>query len=73
MATLALFGAGRILLHLLAALGNGSFRFHAAGIKRELSRFASTAALLEGVDLVDLGLDLLDVLGAGGAHAEGIT
>jgi hypothetical protein len=46
MAILALFGAGRILLHLLAALGDGCFRFHAAGIMRELSRLATAAAQL---------------------------
>ena len=46
MAILALFGGGRIFLHLLAALGDGCFRFHAAGIMREVSRFTTAATLL---------------------------
>ena len=46
MAILALFGGGRILLHLLAALGDGCFRFHAGGIVRELSAFATAATLI---------------------------
>ena len=36
MPTLARFSAGRVVLHLLAMLGNREFRFHAAGIVREL-------------------------------------
>jgi hypothetical protein len=36
MLTLARFGLGRVLLHLVAMLGDGAFRFHAAGILREL-------------------------------------
>jgi hypothetical protein len=36
MSTLAQFSAGRILLHLLAMLGDGEFHFHGAGILREL-------------------------------------
>ena len=35
MLTLARFGTGRVLLHLLAMLGDRAFRFHAAGILRE--------------------------------------
>ena len=34
---LARLGAGRILLHLLALAGDGAFRFHFAGIARELA------------------------------------
>jgi hypothetical protein len=36
MLTLARFSLGRIVLHLLAMIGDGAFRFHAAGILREL-------------------------------------
>ena len=36
MLTLARFSLGRVLLHLLAMMGDGAFRFHAAGILREL-------------------------------------
>jgi len=34
--TLARFRSGRILLHVVAMMGDRSFRFHAAGIVREL-------------------------------------
>jgi hypothetical protein len=37
MATLARFRPGRILLHVLAMLGDRAFRFHAGGILRELA------------------------------------
>ena len=37
MLTLARFGFGRILLHLVAMLGDGALRFHGAGIMRELA------------------------------------
>jgi hypothetical protein len=37
MEKLAHFRLGRILLHTLAMIGDGAFRFHAAGILRELS------------------------------------
>jgi hypothetical protein len=37
MERLAHFRLGRILLHALAMLGDGAFRFHAAGILRELA------------------------------------
>ena len=36
MPTLARFSLGRVLLHLFAMMGDGAFRFHAAGILREL-------------------------------------
>jgi hypothetical protein len=36
MLTLARFSLGRVVLHLLAMIGDGAFRFHAAGILREL-------------------------------------
>ena len=36
MLTLARFSAGRVVLHLLAMMGDGEFRFHGAGIMREL-------------------------------------
>jgi hypothetical protein len=45
MATLAQFRVGRILLHLLAMLGDRSVRFHVAGIMRELPRVAAAASL----------------------------
>lgn len=38
MLTLARFSLGRVVLHLIAMLGDGAFRFHAAGIVRELIR-----------------------------------
>ena len=37
MLTLARFSAGRVVLHLLAMLGDREFRFHAAGILREFA------------------------------------
>ena len=37
MLMLARFSLGRILLHLLALMGDGAFRFHAAGVLRELT------------------------------------
>jgi len=36
MLTLARFSLGRVVLHLVALLGDRAFRFHAAGILREL-------------------------------------
>ena len=45
MLTLARFSAGRILLHLLAVAGDGEFRFHFAGILREL-RFVDAVSTL---------------------------
>jgi hypothetical protein len=36
MLTLARFSLGRVVLHLLAMIGDGAFRFHAAGILREV-------------------------------------
>lgn len=41
MLTVARFRLGRILLHLLAMLGDRSIRFHVAGIMRELPRVAA--------------------------------
>jgi hypothetical protein len=35
MLTLARFSLGRVLLHLVAMMGDGAFRFHVAGIVRE--------------------------------------
>jgi hypothetical protein len=43
---LARFSAGRILLHLLAMLGDRCVRFHVAGIIRESSWLAAAAVLL---------------------------
>jgi hypothetical protein len=37
MLTLARSSLGRVVLHLLAMIGDGAFRFHAAGILRELA------------------------------------
>jgi hypothetical protein len=37
MLSLARFRLGRILLHILAMLGDRAVRFHAAGIMRELA------------------------------------
>jgi len=37
MAALARFSHGRVLLHLVAMLGDRAFRFHAAGILREFA------------------------------------
>jgi hypothetical protein len=36
MEKLACSRCGRVVLHLLAMLGDGAVRFHAAGIRREL-------------------------------------
>jgi hypothetical protein len=41
MTILARFSLGRILLHLIAMLGDRSVRFHFKGIARELLRIAS--------------------------------
>lgn len=38
--TFARFAVGRILLHLIAMLGDGCVRFHLAGMRRELSQRA---------------------------------
>jgi hypothetical protein len=46
MTTLARLRGGRILLHLLAMLGDGCVRFHVAGIIRELASVAAALALL---------------------------
>ena len=46
MTTLARFGAGRILLHLLAMLGDRCVRFHVAGILRELPWVVAPLTLL---------------------------
>jgi hypothetical protein len=46
MVTLAHFGVGRILLHLLAMLGDRCVRFHVAGIIRELPWVPATPTLL---------------------------
>src|SRR6266436_4783663 len=45
MTTLARFSGGRVLLHLLAMLGDRCVRFHVAGIIRELPRVAAALAL----------------------------
>jgi hypothetical protein len=37
MLTLARFSLGRVFLHLVAMMGDGAFRFHGAGILRELA------------------------------------
>ena len=46
MTTLARFSVGRILLHLLAMLGDRCVRFHVAGIVREIAPVAAALALL---------------------------
>jgi len=46
MTTLARFAGGRILLHLLAMLGDRCVRFHLAGILRELPAATALPALL---------------------------
>ena len=43
MITLARFPVGRIILHLLAMLGDRCVRFHVAGIMRELIPVADGA------------------------------
>jgi Permuted papain-like amidase enzyme, YaeF/YiiX, C92 family len=45
IAELARFSLGRVLLHLIAMLGDRAVRFHAAGIARELSWVAGATAL----------------------------
>ena len=44
IAQLARFSLGRVLLHLIAMLGDGAVRFHAAGIARELYWVAGATA-----------------------------
>ena len=46
-AALARFSLGRVILHLLAMLGDDAFRFHSAAIVRELSWAAGVTALTE--------------------------
>jgi len=46
IAELARFSLGRVLLHLVAMLGDRAVRFHAAGIARELSWVAAATVLL---------------------------
>jgi len=46
MTTLAHLRVGRILLHLLAMLGDRCVRFHVAGIIRELPSLAAALMLL---------------------------
>ena len=46
IAELARFSLGRVLLHLISMLGDRAFRFHAAGMMRELSWVAEATALL---------------------------
>ena len=45
-AELARFSLGRVLLHLIAALGDGAVRFHGAGILRELSQVGDATVQL---------------------------
>jgi len=49
MTNLARFSAGRILLHLLAMLGDRCVRFHLEGIARELPSIASGLAMLSRI------------------------
>ena len=49
MTILARFSVGRILLHLLAMLGDRRVRFHFEGIVRELPWIASGLAMLPRV------------------------
>jgi len=49
IAELARFSLGRVLLHLISMLGDRAFRFHAAGIMRELSWATEPTALLARV------------------------
>ena len=44
MLTLARFRLGRVLLHLLAMLGDRCVRFHVAGILRDLGGGSANAA-----------------------------
>jgi hypothetical protein len=46
MTTLARFSVGRILLHLLAMLGDRCVRFHSAGIMREFAPAAASFGTL---------------------------
>jgi hypothetical protein len=52
MDTLARYGIGRIVLHLLAMCGDGNVRFHAAGIRRELPQIGvpHSARRADGVE-----------------------
>jgi len=49
IAELARFSLGRVLLHLISMLGDRAFRFHAAGMMRELSWVAGVTTLLARV------------------------
>jgi hypothetical protein len=52
MLTLARFSLGRILLHLIAMLGDRAVRFHGAGIMREFPWVARATTLLARVGTV---------------------
>jgi hypothetical protein len=56
MTALARFSIGRILLHLLAMLGDRCIRFHVAGIMREIVPVATAPTLLTEVHprLIDI-------------------
>jgi hypothetical protein len=49
MRSFAYYRVGRIVLHLLAMSGDRCFRFHAAGIMRELPRLAAALEFLAGM------------------------
>ena len=52
MAMLARFRVGRVLLHLLALLGDGRVRFHVEGIARELPCHAPMAAFAKAHSVI---------------------
>ena len=55
MAKLARFSLGRVLLHLIAMLGDRALRFHCAGILRELHWLTAATALLNRIGIRFVG------------------
>jgi len=53
MTNLARFSVGRVLLHLIAMLGDRCVRFHVAGIMREIAPVAATPVLLARMRALD--------------------
>jgi len=53
MTNLARFSVGRILLQLIAMLGDRCVRFHVAGIMREIAPVAATPVLLARMRALD--------------------
>ena len=73
MASLARFSLGRVLLHLIAMLGDRALGFHCAGILRELQWLTAATALLNRIGVRFVGaLVLVGVLLAVGCPGDAL-